>query len=228
MEVRRIPEFREASAAGGYGQTPSVDGTRPGVFWINLRDPKSLPSFVLPTLTYHEAAPGHLFQGGIAVARTEVPILRTLLAGTNAYAEGWALYAEALAVEMGAYDGDPYGNLGRLQDELHRAIRLVVDTGMHAQRWSREQALAYMLANEGYDPSEAEIEIERYAAWPAQALGYKIGMLKMLELRSRAEAALGDAFDIREFHDVLLIDGGLPLPVLERRVDAFIASRRGR
>jgi uncharacterized protein (DUF885 family) len=226
MEVRRIPEFREASSAAAYGQTPSADGTRPGVFWINLRDTASLPSHTLPTLTFHEAAPGHLFQAGVALGRPETPILRTILAGTNAYAEGWALYSERLAVEMGLYEDDPLGDLGRLQDELHRAIRLVVDTGMHAKRWSREQALAYMLANEGYDLSEAEIEIERYAAWPAQALGYKMGMLKMLELRARAEAELGDGFDLRAFHDALLLDGGLPLPVLEERVDAWIDAQR--
>jgi uncharacterized protein (DUF885 family) len=224
MEVRRIPEFREASAAAGYGQAPSVDGTRPGIFWINLRNTETLPSYSLPTLTYHEAAPGHLFQAGIAVGQAGSPILRTVFAGTNAYVEGWALYSERLAVEMGVYEDDAYGNLGRLQDELHRAIRLVVDTGMHAKRWSREEALAYMLENEGYDPSEAEIEIERYAAWPAQALGYKIGMLKILELRARAEAELGDAFDLHAFHDALLLDGGLPLPVLETRVDAWIES----
>jgi uncharacterized protein (DUF885 family) len=226
MEVRRIPEFREASAAGGYGQTPSVDGSRPGVFWINLRNTATLPSYSLPTLTFHEAAPGHLFQSGIAVGQAESPILRTMVAGTNAYAEGWALYSERLAVEMGVYEDDPLGDLGRLQDELHRAIRLVVDTGMHAKRWSREEALAYMLDNEGYEPSSAEAEIERYAAWPAQALGYKMGMLKVLELRARAEAELGEAFDLRAFHDVLLLDGGLPMPVLEQRVDAWIAARR--
>jgi uncharacterized protein (DUF885 family) len=224
MEIQRIPAFREASAAAGYGQAPAVDGSRPGVFWINLRNTATLPSYTLPTLTYHEAAPGHLFQGGIAVAQTESPILRTMFAGSNAYVEGWALYSERLAVEMGLYEGDPYGDLGRLQDELHRAIRLVVDTGMHALRWSREEALAYMLANEGYDPSEAEIEIERYAAWPAQALGYKIGMLKILELRARAEAELGPTFDVKTFHDVLLLDGGLPLPVLEERVEAWISG----
>src|SRR5690606_5528967 len=128
--------------------------------------------------------------------------------------------------EMGLYDDDPYGDLGRLQCELHRAIRLVTDTGMHAMGWSREQALDYMLTNEGVERSEAEVEIERYAAWPAQALGYKMGMLKLLELRARAEAALGADFDLRAFHDVLLIDGGLPLPVLEERVDAWIEDRR--
>jgi uncharacterized protein (DUF885 family) len=226
MEVRRIPEFREASAASGYGQTPSVDGSRPGVFWINLRDTSTIPSYSLPTLTFHEAAPGHLFQSGIAVGQAESPILRTMMAGTNAYVEGWALYSERLAVEMGVYDDDPYGNLGRLQDELHRAIRLVVDTGMHAKRWSREQALDYMMTGEGYTHLQAEVEIERYAAWPAQALGYTMGMLKILELRARAEAELGDAFDLRAFHDVLLLDGGLPMPVLEERVDAWIEAAR--
>lgn len=226
MEVQRIPEFREASAAAGYGQAPAVDGSRPGVYWINLRNTEAIPSYTLPTLTYHEAAPGHLFQLGIAVSLAEAPLLRTMLAGTNAYVEGWALYSERLAVEMRLYEGDPHGDLGRLQDELHRAIRLVVDTGMHALGWSREEALDYMLANEGYDPSEAEIEIERYAAWPAQALGYKIGMLKILELRERAERVLGPAFDIKAFHDVLLLDGGLPLPVLEERVEAWVHENR--
>ncbi len=185
-----------------------------------------MPRYTLATLTYHEGVPGHLFQGGIAVSQAETPILRTMFAGTNAFVEGWALYTERLADEMGLYDDDPYGDLGRLQYELHRAIRLVTDTGMHALGWSREEAIAYMLANEGVEPSEAEVEIERYAAWPAQALGYKMGMLKILELRARAEDALGDDFDIRAFHDALLLDGGLPLPVLEDRVEAWIEEQQ--
>jgi uncharacterized protein (DUF885 family) len=227
VEVRRIPVFSEATAAGGYANFPPVDGSRPGIYWINLRDTATLPSYSLPTLTYHEGVPGHLFQGGIAVTRTNSPIFRTMFAGTNAFVEGWALYSEHLAKEMGLYDDDPWGDLGRLQDELHRAIRLVTDTGMHAMHWSREEALAYMLENEGYEPKEAEAEIERYAAWPAQALGYKMGMLKILELRERAKKALGDKFDIRKFHDAVLLDGGLPLPVLEERVNAWIEAQKG-
>ncbi len=228
IEVRRIPEYREASAAGGYASSPSLDGTRPGIYWINLRTTAIWPKWSMPTLTYHEGYPGHLFAGGVARGQADSPLMQRLFASTNAYAEGWALYAEALAEEMGMYAGDPYGDLGRLQAELHRAIRLVTDTGMHALTWSREDALTYMMETEGIPKEDARVEIERYAAWPSQALGYKLGMLKMQALRARAETELGAAFDARGFHDVVLLDGGLPLPVLERKVDAWIEEMRSR
>ncbi|MBY0421177.1 MAG: DUF885 domain-containing protein, partial [Parvularculaceae bacterium] len=174
--------------------------------------------------TYHEAVPGHHLQGAIALG-VDAPLILNLLY-SNAYGEGWALYAEALAKEMGLYEGDPWGDLGRLQDELHRAVRLVVDTGIHAKKWSREQAIDYMVKVEGAHPKEAESEIERYVVWPGQALGYKIGMLKIQELRSRAKTALGAKFDIKKFHDVVLTGGPVPLGVLEKRVDAWIAAEK--
>lgn len=224
LAVRRVPAFSEETAPGGYYDSPSLDGSRPGSYWINLRDTAIWPKFAVPTLTYHEAVPGHHFQNAIALGRNE-PLLLTALS-SNAFGEGWALYSEALAKEMGLYEGDPFGDLGRLQDELHRAIRLVVDTGMHAKKWSRERAIDYMATTEGIHPKETESEIERYAAWPGQALGYKIGMLKIGELRRRAESELGAAFDIRAFHDKVLEAGGVPLPVLEANVERWIAERK--
>ncbi len=224
VEVRRVPEFSQDSAPGGYYDSPALDGSRPGVYWINLRDTAVWPKFAVPTLTYHESVPGHHLQSAISLGQ-DAPLILSVLY-SNAYGEGWALYCEALAKEMGLYSADPFGDLGRLQDELHRAIRLVVDTGMHAKKWSREQAIDYMVKVEGAEPSEAESEIERYAVWPGQALGYKIGMLRIQALRKRAEEALGVDFDIRAFHDEVLRDGAVPLSLLEAKVDALIAAGR--
>jgi uncharacterized protein (DUF885 family) len=220
-----VPAFSQDSAPGGYYDAPALDGSRPGIYWINLRDTAIWPKYAVPTLTYHEAVPGHHLQGAIALG-LDAPLLANILY-SNAYGEGWALYAEALAQEMGLYDGDPYGDLGRLQDELHRAVRLVVDTGLHAKRWSREQAIAYMIETEGVHPKEAESEIERYVVWPGQALGYKIGMLKIQSLRERAKETLGSKFDIKDFHDVVLTGGPVPLSVLETRIDQWIAEVKG-
>jgi uncharacterized protein (DUF885 family) len=225
LAVRRAPAFSEDSAPSGYYDSPTVDGERPGTYWINLRDTAIWPKFAVPTLTYHEAAPGHHFQSAIALGQDQ-PLLLSALS-SNAFGEGWALYSEALAKEMGLYAGDPFGDLGRLQDELHRAIRLVVDTGMHARKWSRERAIDYMATAEGIHPKEIESEIERYAAWPGQALGYKIGMLKIQELRRRAESELGAKFDIRAFHDEVLKAGGVPLSILEANIERWIAATKG-
>ncbi len=224
--VRRIPPQAEASSSGGYYDAPALDGSRPGIYWINLGTTAIWPSFSLATLSYHEANPGHHLQtaAGMGVA---APILQTTLF-SNAFGEGWALYAEALAKEMGLYDDDPFGDLGRLQDELHRAVRLVVDTGMHALRWSRDEAIRYMVETEGAHPAEAEAEIDRYAVWPGQALGYKIGMLEIQKLRAEAERRLGERFDIREFHDELLRDGGVPLQVLEEKVERWVREAAAR
>ncbi|WP_295686195.1 DUF885 family protein, partial [uncultured Nevskia sp.] len=177
------------------------------------------------TLAYHEAIPGHHFQIAIAQELKDVPIFRNVLP-FNAYAEGWALYSERLAWELG-YEKDPFDNLGRLQAELFRAVRLVVDTGMHAKRWSREQALAYMIDKTGLGEAYATAEIERYLVWPGQALGYKLGMLKILELRERAKTELGDKFDLKEFHKVVLGSGSLPLPVLDAVVTKWLAEKKG-
>ncbi len=188
-----------------------------------LADTASLPSYSLQTLVYHEANPGHHLQTMLGLDPS-LPILNTVFY-SNAAGEGWGLYAEYLASEMGLYENDPVDDLGRLQQELHRAVRLVVDTGMHAMGWSREQAIEYSLATEGNHIDEATSEIERYAVWPGQALGYKLGMLKILELRQRAQEQLGDRFDIRTFHDAVLENGALPLNLMEAKIDAWIAGQ---
>ncbi|MFQ5348482.1 MAG: DUF885 family protein, partial [Rhodothalassiaceae bacterium] len=226
LEIRRIPVFSEAGEAGGFYTNPSLDGTRPGIYWINLRDMKAWPKWSLKTLTYHEAVPGHHFQTAISMNQGELPLLRRI-APFNAYTEGWALYSERLAYEMGLYEGDPLGNLGRLQDELFRAVRLVVDTGIHAKHWTREEAIDYMYRTTGSDKSEVVPEIERYMAWPGQALGYKLGMMKILELREKAKRALGPAFDLKAFHDIVLLDGAVPMAVLEVKVNEWIEQMKG-
>lgn len=225
LQVRAVPAFSQESAPGGYYDSPALDGSRPGTYWINLRDTAIWPKFAVPTLTYHESIPGHHFQNAIALGEDAPLILAAM--SSNAFGEGWALYAEALAKEMGLYDSDPFGDLGRLQDELHRAVRLVVDTGMHARKWSREQAIDYMASTEGVHPSEAVSEIERYAVWPGQALGYKIGMLRIQAIRREAEAALGDKFDIRAFHDEVLKYGAVPLPIFEANIRRWISGTKG-
>ncbi|HXI88251.1 MAG TPA: DUF885 domain-containing protein [Parvularculaceae bacterium] len=224
LEVRRIPVFSQDSAPRGYYDNSAADGSAPGIYWINLRDTAALPKFSLPTLTYHETIPGHHLQTAIAMAQKDPLILSAIY--SNAYAEGWALYSEALVAEMGLYADDPFANLGRLRDELHRAVRFVVDTGLNAKKWSREQAIDYMVKTEGAEPSDAASEIERYVVWPGQALGYKIGMLKIEELRKHAEEELGDKFDIRGFHDAVLTKGSVPLPILEKNVDAWIEKTK--
>lgn len=226
VEVRRIPAFSEDSAPGGYYDPPAPDGSRPGIYSINLRDTAMWPRFAVATLTYHEAIPGHHMQMAIAIDQ-EIPLIANALY-SNPSGEGWALYSEALAKEMGLYDDDPFGDLGRLQAEMHRAVRLVVDTGMHAKHWSREQAVEYMMVNEGAERAGVEAEIERYAAWPGQALGYKLGMLTIQDLRKEAEAALGDRFDIRAFHDRLLRVSSFALPVIEADLRAWIGEEKAK
>jgi uncharacterized protein (DUF885 family) len=226
VEVRGIPAFKEAGAPGAYYEPGALDGSRPGVFFVNQRKIGELEKFGMRTLAYHEAIPGHHFQISIAQELKGVPIFRTVLP-FNAYVEGWALYAERLAWELG-YEKEPFDNLGRLQAEMFRAARLVVDTGMHRKRWTREQALAYLIDKTGMAETEATAEIERYLVWPGQALGYKLGMLKILELRERAKAALGDKFDLREFHKVILTQGAMPLPVMEAQVDMWLKAQKSR
>ncbi len=222
--VQAVPEQAENSSSGGFYDAPALDGSRPGTYWINLRDPAVLPSFKLKTLTYHEANPGHHLQAAFGMG-VGTPVIATALY-SNAFGEGWGLYAEALAKEMGLYAKDPYGDLGRLQDELWRAVRLVVDTGMHSLRWSRAQAIDYAITTAGVHPLEAEAEIDRYAVWPGQALGYKIGMLEIQRLRRVAQEALGDRFDVRAFHVEVLKDGAVPLQVLETKVQRWIETQR--
>lgn len=225
VKVERVPEFREKTAPGAYYNPPAFDGSRPGIFYINLRNTAEVAKFGMRTLAYHEAIPGHHFQTTIQQELTGVPTFRKILPFT-AFSEGWALYTERLAWEVGFQD-QPLDNLGRLQAEMFRAVRLVVDTGMHDQRWTREQAIAYMLDKTGMPETDVVAEIERYLVMPGQALAYKVGMNKILELRARAQAALGPKFALRDFHDLVLTGGDLPLALLERRVDAWIAAKRG-
>lgn len=226
VKVKRIPKFKEETAPGAYYQGPSMDGSRPGIFYANLREVSAIPKWGMRTLAYHEGVPGHHFQVAIQQEIEGVPTFRKLL-GFTAYQEGWALYAERLAWELGFQD-DPYNNLGRLQSEMFRAVRLVVDTGIHYKRWSREQAIDYMVSKTGMPRGEVVAEIERYFVMPGQALAYKIGMLKILELREQAKQALGPNFDMREFHNVILTNGAMPLTILERVVDDWIADEQRR
>jgi uncharacterized protein (DUF885 family) len=223
VRVERVPEFREKTAPGAYYNPPAFDGSRPGIFYINLRSTDEIARFGMRTLAYHEAIPGHHFQTTIQQELTGVPTFRKVLPFT-AFSEGWALYTERLAWEIGFQD-EPLDNLGRLQAEMFRAVRLVVDTGLHHKRWTREQAIAYMLEKTGMPETDVVAEIERYLVMPGQALAYKVGMNRILELREKAKAALGPKFDIKAFHDLLLTGGDMPLALLERRVDAWIGEQ---
>lgn len=225
LEVKRVPPYAEATSPGAYYNPPTLDGRQPGTFFANVREPAETASWQMPTLAYHEGIPGHHLQTAWAQNIENVPIARRVLPFT-AYGEGWALYAEHLAKDMGVYDNDPYGDLGRLQAEMFRAVRLVVDTGIHAKRWTRKKAIDYMRANTGMALSEVTSEVERYIVNPGQACAYKIGMLKILELRERAKTALGAAFSLEDFHDVILGGGAMPLTILEQRVDEWIATRK--
>jgi uncharacterized protein (DUF885 family) len=225
IEVQRVPEFKESTAPGAYYQPPAMDGTRPGIFFANLRDMNEVPKWSMPTLTYHEGVPGHHWQISTAEELKGVPQFRKIIPFT-AYMEGWALYCEWLATQVGWYDNDPFGDLGRLRDELFRAVRLVVDTGIHAKRWTREQAIAYMREKTGMGEKEVKSEIERYIVAPGQACAYKVGMLKIQELRTRAQKELGERFDQREFHNAVLKNGALPLEILEEQVNEYIQRKK--
>ncbi len=217
VDIRRVPVAIEAGAPGGYYQGASLDGARPGAYYINLKDTADWPKHALPTLTYHEAVPGHHFQITVAREAGELPLYRRTQ-GFSAYNEGWALYAERVADELGVYANDPFGRIGYLQSYLFRAVRLVVDSGMHQKRWSREQAIRYMVENSARPEGSAIREIERYAVWPGQALSYKLGQTVIERLRAEAEQAMGQRFDVKRFHDAVLLGGSMPLTVLERRV----------
>jgi uncharacterized protein (DUF885 family) len=223
-EVRAVEPFREKSAAGGQYQAATEDGSRPGIFYANAYDLSARPKWAMEALSLHEANPGHHFQISIQREQQGLPKFRRF-GGYTAYSEGWGLYAESLGPELGMYT-DPYQYFGRLEGELWRAIRLVVDTGLHSKGWTREQVLAYMDENSSAAEARRVSEAERYMAIPGQALAYKIGQLKIGELRARAEKALGPKFDVRKFHTAVLMDGALPLDVLEAKVDRWIASQR--
>ena len=224
VKVERVPQFREKTAPGAYYNPPAFDGSRPGIFYINLRSTGEVARFGMRTLAYHEAIPGHHFQTTIQQELTGVPTFRKVLPFT-AFSEGWALYTERLAWEMG-FEQAPLDNLGRLQAEMFRAVRLVVDTGMHQRRWTREQAIKYMLEKTGMPEGEVVSEIERYLVNPGQALAYKVGMNKILALREQAKSELDGKFVLSRFHDMILTGGDMPLTLLEQRVRDWIASER--
>ena len=221
--VKRVEAFREQDGAAQHYFPGTPDGSRPGIYYAHLSDMTAMPKNQMEVIAYHEGLPGHHMQISIAQELEGVPKFRTQ-AYYNAFGEGWALYSEELAKEMGAYQ-DPYSEFGRLSSEMFRAIRLVVDTGLHAKGWSEQEAVDYFLANSPEPEEGIRSEVQRYMSWPGQATGYKIGMIKIQELRARAEAQLGDAFDIRGFHDVVLGGGTVPLDVLETRVDQWITSQ---
>jgi uncharacterized protein (DUF885 family) len=223
LAVERIPASAEKGSAMAYYNPAALDGSRQGTFYANLRDTSELPTWGMKTLAVHEGIPGHHFQIAMARELKDLPLLRQQPIYT-AYSEGWALYAERLAAEIGLYENDPFGDLGRLQAEMFRAVRLVVDTGLHAKGWTREQAIEYMVGTAGMGEDEVVSEVERYMALPGQATAYKVGQLKILELRERARAALGPNFNLKDFHTVVLESGAVPLTVLDQLVDQWIAT----
>jgi uncharacterized protein (DUF885 family) len=221
LEVRRVEPWREAGSSTAFYNRPAPDGSRPGIYYINQQDMGAVQKHIMNSLAYHEGAPGHHFQLAIQQELEGVPDFRKY-GGYSAYSEGWALYSERLAFEAGLYEGLPMRNFGRLAEEMKRAVRLVVDTGMHAQRWSLEESIAYMTDNTPMAPADIERQIKRYYVMPGQALSYKIGMLTILDLRQRAQDALGDDFDIRAFHDAVLKNGAVPMEILEEVVEDYI------
>lgn len=221
--VKRVPVEIEAGAPGAYAGAGSIDGSVPGNYYINLRDTSIWPRYSLPTLCYHEGIPGHIWQGEYTY---KLPLIRSLLA-FNAYSEGWALYAEQLGDELGAYDGDIAGRLGYLQSIAYRCCRLVVDTGLHAKRWTREKAIHWFATTNGSSVEDVQAEVDRYCAWPGQACGYKVGHGEIVRLRGMAQKALGEKFDFRLFNDAVVKGGGVPMTVLAKNVDAYVADRKG-
>ncbi len=224
MVVKPVEKFREEAAGKAFYELPAEDGSRPGTYYVNLRNMKDAPKFEAEALLYHEGVPGHHFQIALAQEMKNLPQFRRYTHFT-AYVEGWALYTERLAKEMGGYQND-YSELGRLTMEMTRACRLVVDSGIHAKQWTRQQAIDFMNANLPVNEGMVVEQIERYIVWPGQATGYMVGMLKIVELREKAKTALGERFDIRDFHDVVLGSGALPLGVLESRVDQYIQKKK--
>jgi uncharacterized protein (DUF885 family) len=220
--VKRVPPEIEAGAPGGYAAPGTMDGTVPGYYYINLRDTNDLPKWSLPTLTYHEGIPGHIWQGEYSY---KLPLIRTLLS-FNAYSEGWALYSEQLADELGAYDEDPLGGLGYLQSMAFRAARLVVDTGMHSKRWGREDALHWFMAATGQTEGSLRSEIDRYCAWPGQACGYEVGHTAINRLRDKSKAELGPKYDLKAFDDAVVLGGNVPMDVLTQVIDEYVAKTK--
>ena len=220
LVIKRVPEAIEAGAPGGYAAAGSIDGKVPGQYYINLRNTAEWPKFSLPTLCYHEGIPGHIWQGEYA---NRMPLIRSMLA-FNAYSEGWALYSEQLADELGVYADDPLGQLGYLQSSSFRACRLVVDTGLHAKRWTRDQAIDWFVKTNGDDRGSVTGEVDRYCSMPGQACGYKVGHLEIVRLRDKAKAALGAKYDLRTFDDAVVKGGNVPMTLLETVIDQFVAA----
>jgi uncharacterized protein (DUF885 family) len=223
LEVKRLPPEEEPGAPGAYGGAGSIDGSIPGKFWINLRTTDLHSKYSLPDLAAHEAVPGHVWQGEYA---NQLPLIRTLLA-FNAYSEGWALYAEQLMDELGAYDDFEVGRLGYLQSLAFRACRLVVDTGLHAKRWTREQGVQFFVTRNGSNPLEVGSEVDRYCSWPGQACGYKVGHSTINRLRDKAKAELGPKYDLRAYDDAVVLGGNVPMDVLARNVDEYVRKTKG-
>jgi uncharacterized protein (DUF885 family) len=220
LVIKRVPVAIQDGAPGGYAAAGSIDGKVPGQYYINLKSTEEWPKFSLPTLCYHEGIPGHIWQGDYA---NRLPLIRSMLA-FNAYSEGWALYAEQLADELGVYEGDPLGQLGYLQSQSLRACRLVVDTGLHALKWTRAQAIDWFVKTNGDDPGSIASEVDRYCAMPGQACGYMIGRLEILRLREKAQKAMGAKYDIRTFDDAVVKGGGVPMTLLETVIDRYIKA----
>lgn len=225
LEVQRVPAFAEAGAPGAYYNPPSLDGSQPGIYYINMRDLAEMTRIDLPTQDFHEAVPGHHFQIALAQEITDAPLLRRMTS-FNAYSEGWALYAEELADEQGFHEGDPAGRIGYLRWQLWRAVRLVVDTGLHAKNWSRQQAINYVSQTTGDLPGVVTTEVDRYIVWPGQACGYELGRREIARLREQARNELGPDFDLRGFHDTVLLHGEVPLSVLDTLVRDWIPEQR--
>lgn len=227
VTVKRVPPFIQDGASNGYYQSAALDGSRPAAFFINLKDTHEWPKYNLPTLVYHEATPGHHLQIALSQESDKIPIIRRTGGGFSAFTEGWALYAEQLADEMGVYKDDPYGQVGFLQSFLFRACRLVVDTGLHHKRWSRDQATDYMVSVTGYARSRAQREIDRYCCSPGQACSYKVGHTTWARLREDAKTRLGSRFDLKAWHDAALLSGSMPLTVLEGHLNDWVAGAKG-
>jgi uncharacterized protein (DUF885 family) len=225
LEIKRVPPFTEAGAPGGYYQRAALDGSRPGAYFINLRDTREWPRFTLPTLNYHEGVPGHHWQISIQQESGSIPFIRSALMGFSAFSEGWGLYAEQLADELGVYQNNPLGRLGYLQAATFRASRLVVDTGIHHKRWSREQSIQSMMEATGDLQTSVATEIERYCVSPGQACSYMVGRQAINRMRDAARASLGDRFDLRGFHDTMLANGAVPLSVLDQIVQDWTARQ---
>ena len=223
LEIRRLPPAEEEGSPRAYGGAGSIDGTVPGKIWVNLGDTSRHTRFGLPSLTFHEGIPGHVWQGEYA---NRLPLIRTLLA-FNAYSEGWALYGEQLADELGAYDDDPAGRLGYLQNLAWRAVRMVVDTGLHAKGWTRQKSIDWFAGATGLPLAEIAAEVDRYCSWPGQACGYKMGHSEIVRQRARAQAVLGAGYDLRTFDQAVVDGGNVPLDVLAGNVERYIAAAKG-